>query len=681
MNCSKNEFYFPGLLGDDGSASLIIRTGLDFYFQFHFPVNQQNHRTPPLPLPLPIRTKSFCQIILALSRPTETLHYSCDISLFVMATADQLVKEIFSWITQGENYADKLKKLAGRLESEREQANAIKFLGASAGVMGSALLVGVGAASVLTGGLATPLLALGAAYTGGGAVACACSSETEEKYSKKILSEARDILNRSNEKVTMIQELFEKLKKEKKRQNSMLDPKELDNHVLADVLMAVGRHRELDMSNMNHLLTNQIEFSFANGVNMCGPQLGFSPILVSVCAVLLMFNLKVGSKSLGFMATFGPGALSGGIILAGAGAMAYFLPEAVDSWNDLIKKNYVTEASRSLRSRAEEILKVTRELREQFNTIEESLRKLSRIKFIIEKKNRNQDEKRELIDYAIKNSPYPEVKQWLIDNAGSDVFCHLVNLGNFIKQKLYEEAEQKTEEDWKWRKIELVFLAHGSIENRMIPARCLMPLPSITDVLLYSPWNCLLYPEAAYSIATGSIQPDHRLFGCANPGLCYCSPETSRDVHVPLHLPSRWNSMRDAGCQEIPNIMVSPVAKEGDPAFADFIALRECYGTPTANRYLVPYLAPEIGRVPFFIVTLAISLVLLLTNHEATVHLAACLGKSPRNAVMQEERLSWQYSYTVDNTGMTVPRETIQNRYGPVFNMFKAVFGDESPFF
>lgn len=181
--------------------------------------------------------------------------------------------------------------------------------------MGSALLIGVGAASVLTGGLATPLLALGAAYTGGGAVACACSSETEEKYSKKILSEARDIFNRSNEKVTRIQELFEKLKKEKKRQNSMLDPEELDNHVLADVLMAVGRLRGLDMSNMGHLLTSQIEFSFANGGNICGPHVGFSSILVCLCAVLLMFNLKIGSKRLGFMATFGPAALSGGIMV------------------------------------------------------------------------------------------------------------------------------------------------------------------------------------------------------------------------------------------------------------------------------------------------------------------------------------------------------------------------------
>ncbi|XP_008414794.1 uncharacterized protein LOC103469081 [Poecilia reticulata] len=598
-----------------------------------------------------------------------------------MATADQFVKEIFSWIQQGEDYADKLEKLAGRLESERKETSAVKCVGASVGVMGSALLIGAGTASVLTGGLATPLLALGAAYTGIGAVACVHASQTEEKYSKKILREARDILNRSNEIVTIIQELFEKLKNEKKRQNSMMDPEELDNQVLADVLMALGRHRGLDMSNMGHLLTSQIEFSHGDGGNMSGPLLGYSCILMSVGAVLLIFNLKLGSKSFGLLAAFGPVALSGGVLLAGAGAMAYFLPEAIDSWRDQIEKNHVTEVSRSLRSRAKEILEITRKLRDQFNTIEESLRKLSRIKYVIEKKNRNQYEKKELIDYAINNTPYPEVKQWLRDNAETDVFFHLVNLGNFINQKLKEEAEKKKEEDWKWRKIELVFLAHGSIVDSMIPARCLLPLPSITDVLLYSPWNCLLYPEAAYSIATGSIQPHHRRFGCTNPDLCYCSPETSHDVHEPLHLPSSWNSMKDAGCQQVPNIMVSPVAKEGDPAFADFIALQDYYGASTANRYLIPYLAPWIGKVPFSVVMLAMSLVLLLTNHEATVHLAACLGKSPRNAVMQEEYLRWQYSYTVGNTGMTVPRETIQNRNGPVFNMFKAVFGEEAPIF
>lgn len=136
--------------------------------------------------------------------------------------------------------------------------------------------------------------------------------------------------------------------------------------------------------------------------------------------------------------------------------------------------------------------------------------------------------------------------------------------------------------------------------------------------------------------------------------------------------------MRNTGFPLVPTIMVSPVAILGDKAFANFVALAAQFGAPAANRYLIPYLAPLIGRVPFFVVTLAISLVLFFSGHEATVHLAACLEKTPKGVVMQEEYLKQQYAYTVDNTFMTVPADTIAIRYAPVFDMFKAVFGDGS---
>ncbi|XP_035981822.1 uncharacterized protein LOC105922593 [Fundulus heteroclitus] len=328
---------------------------------------------------------------------------------------------------------------------------------------------------------------------------------------------------------------------------------------------------------------------------------------------------------------------------------------------------------------AKKILKITRKLREEFNTIEESLKKLSRIKSIIEKKNRTRDEKDELIDHAIKNTQDPVVQQWLRENAESEVFFQLVNLACFIQDKLNEEAnkEEEEEEDRKRKKIELVFLAHGEIGNLMIPARCLLPLTSITDVLLYSPWNCLLSTEAAYSIAAGSIEPHHRRFGCTSQTQCPFPPK----AHTTLSLPCNWNSMKSTGSHLVPNIMVSPVGEKGDKAFAEFTDLAAHFGAPADNRYLIPYLARNISKVPFFAVMLAISLVLFFSGYKATVHLVACLGRSPKYAIMQEEYLKQQYAYTVDNTGMTVPRETIPSIYAPVFNMFKTVFGDVSPLF
>lgn len=47
--------------------------------------------------------------------------------------------------------------------------------------------------------------------------------------------------------------------------------------------------------------------------------------------------------------------------------MAFALPEAIDNWKDLIEKNNVTEASKSLRDTADAILKMTRTLKKQLD--------------------------------------------------------------------------------------------------------------------------------------------------------------------------------------------------------------------------------------------------------------------------------------------------------------------------
>ncbi|MEQ2183354.1 hypothetical protein GOODEAATRI_031795, partial [Goodea atripinnis] len=87
------------------------------------------------------------------------------------------------------------------------------------------------------------------------------------------------------------------------------------------------------------------------------------------------------------------------------------------------------------------------------------------------------------------------------------------------------------------------------------------------------------------------------------------------------------------------------------------------------------------GSVHFFTVMLALSVVLHVSEYEATVHLAACLGKTSPETMMEEDYLNQQYAYTVNNTGMTVPSETIRSTHSPLFKMFKAVFGDVFPSF
>ncbi|XP_023204342.1 uncharacterized protein LOC111611580 [Xiphophorus maculatus] len=599
-----------------------------------------------------------------------------------MDNADALVRKVHEWVALQKKCSRKLKNLADELDEAVKAANVTKVVGSSVSVGGAAAMTAAGVVTLLTGGAALPVLAAvgaaGAVASGAGVVTSVGSDAYSVSKSKDIMEEAQKVL----EELQSLEQEMKNLMKSLKRQASNLYHRggaagggddDDDGNIMEFFMRSMARQAGL---NLPRSLTITAVIGLPR-INMFR-RIEASSIVLTGCLTILTAALFGAAKEGGekVASSLGRKAASAaaGSIAGGAVGLVFSVPQLVNDCQNL--DNIETKASQTLRKNARTVLTNAEETEIELQKIREALKKLVRIKFIIEKKNRTRDEKRELIDYAINNTPYPEVKQWLSENAESNVFFHLVNLGNFIKQKLNEEAAKK-KEDLERKKIELIFLAHGSIVASMIPARCLMPLPSITDVLLYSPWNCFLYPEAAYSIATGSIQPGHRRFGCTNPDLCPFPPA----AHTSFNLPHSWNSMRNTGLQPVPVIMVSPVAKIDDPAFEAFIALAACFGEPAANRYLIPYLAPYIGKVPFFVVTLAMSLVLCFSGHEATVHLAACLGKSPENAVMQEEYLRRQYAYTVDNTGMTVPRETISYINGPVFNMFKAVFGGESPFF
>ncbi|XP_043957415.1 uncharacterized protein LOC122822634 [Gambusia affinis] len=600
-----------------------------------------------------------------------------------MDAADALVCKVNEWVDLQKKCSRKLTSLADELEEAVKAANVTKVVSSSVSVGGAAAMTAAGVLTLLTGGAALPVLAVvgaaGAVASGTSALTSVGSDAYSASKSKDIMEEAQKVL----EELQSLQQEMKNLMKSLKRQASGFyhpggaagggDDDDDDGNVMEFFMRSMARQEGLD-------LPSSIMIRAVFGLPRIDMfrRMKASDVVLAGCLMILRRVLFAAAKQGGkkVASSLGKKAASAaaGSIAGGAVGLLFSVPELVNDCQNL--DNNETEASQTLKKNAETVLTSAKETEKELQKIREALKKLVRIKFIIEKENRTRDEKRELIDHAINNTPYPEVKQWLRENAESDVFCHLVNLTKFIAQKLNEEAAKK-KKDWERKKIELVFLAHGSIVDWSLPAICLMPLPSITDVLLYSPWNCLLYPEAAYSIATGSIQPGDRLFGCTNSDLCPFPPA----AHAAFNLPHSWNSMRNTGFQSVPVIMVSPVAKLGDAAFAAFTALAAHFGEPAANRYLIPFLVPFIDEVPFFIVTLAMSLVLCFAGYEATVHLAACLGKSSRNAVMQEEYLRGQYAYTVDNTGMTVPRETISCIYRPVFTMFRAVFGDESPFF
>lgn len=251
---------------------------------------------------------------------------------------------------------------------------------------------------------------------------------------------------------------------------------------------------------------------------------------------------------------------------------------------------------------------------------------------------------RSLIKSATENCKNERVLHWLRENSESEAFYGLVDMYDFLKKHIDEEEKKNH-----GNSVHITFVAHGAIRDSMISASCLLPLSTITDVLLYSPWNCSINVDAVYGVATGLIKPQHRVF------------KTKKCAQIPdgvlTKLPNYWNSMKKAGDQMIPNIMLSPLNPQEDGVWAGFETLTKKYGGPESNRIVIPFILPAgsdcCQSVPLFVVTLALSLVLLSSRFHATVHLAACLSDLSDGHKFDKDYLKTQYACATDTIMMT----------------------------
>lgn len=241
----------------------------------------------------------------------------------------------------------------------------------------------------------------------------------------------------------------------------------------------------------------------------------------------------------------------------------------------------------------------------------------------------------------------------------------LVDMFQFLKEKIDKAEENNHSND-----VDITFVAHGAITDSMMSASHLLPLPTVSDVVLYSPWNCYLEANAAYGIATGKLQLVHREFFCS-PGRGCKIPDKN---HQPSRLPKRWNSMKKAGHQKIPNIIVSPLKIPEDGAWKKIEYLESRHGEPGRNHVLIPFILPSIDPkedIPLPVVTLALSLVLMFSRFQATLHLTVCLGKLSRKMSLDEEALKRQYACTIDYTGMTSAENMLASTFTSMISSIK----------
>lgn len=292
------------------------------------------------------------------------------------------------------------------------------------------------------------------------------------------------------------------------------------------------------------------------------------------------------------------------------------------------------------------------------------------MKLAIESTDRSAAQENELLEYAIEICEDKIIQQWLRENSAA--FFHLTDMFNLVRRHMDKEKDKKKKKkkEKKKEKVDIIFVAHGGIEDEKHPA-AFLPWFNIEDVFLYSPWNCAIDASAAYGIATGLIQPQHRVFRCTSKDEC----RFPHEEHRPRELPPDWNSMRKAGFQLIPKIMVQSLQWPEDGAWEAYKYLADAHGEPDKSRIVIPFLIPGPYplTVPFYVVTLALALALFFFGYEATVHLAACLCDD--SEVKFDRRfLERQYSYTIDYSAMISSEDMFPVQYPDLYRAFQALF-------
>ncbi|CAB1435082.1 unnamed protein product [Pleuronectes platessa] len=294
-----------------------------------------------------------------------------------MTTADKLLEQMFSWIDQRSRCADQLVKVAEKLESLRQNCNGAECVGSSVAVGGAALAISAGV-TILTGGAAAPILGLlGSIFLGAGTVISVGTKLVEHFLSGSTMKDAKEIEKTSDELANNIQQLFEKLKSEKKEANRVADLDDLDRHILTDILRALARRSGVNMKINFRMIGDKPNLSFVGGQHYTN--LNF-PIMDSVTGVLAFFTLSASGKKCNLLFAKGAQQLikeisvtglktvlkGGGMLVGELLEWAFALNDAIDNWTDLIKTNNVTEASQSLRDTAKAIQNILQALRDRF---------------------------------------------------------------------------------------------------------------------------------------------------------------------------------------------------------------------------------------------------------------------------------------------------------------------------
>ncbi|XP_060736037.1 uncharacterized protein LOC132852693 [Tachysurus vachellii] len=310
-----------------------------------------------------------------------------------MGVEDELINELFQWMEKQEECAEHLMNLAKELEEMTEAMTAGQMVGNTVTVLGSAVLVGTGIATFLTGGLAAPLLVTAAGVTAGvGAVTSVTCKLLESWKSSKTMKNSEKTDRKIKKIWKHIESLQEQLSKECELTN---DFDEVQCEITARILSAMAKRngRDLSQSRLTYFLRNdhtnfhthqscfQSKELVMGGITLL-LFLGFYDILLKTAS-------KKGAKQVPhFLITEAMAALSlktgnklkgAGLVVGGALGLVFSIPDLIDNCEKLIKNKHQTEASKYLRNKACEIRDAVKKIKKQLNELQEMLNEIPEI--------------------------------------------------------------------------------------------------------------------------------------------------------------------------------------------------------------------------------------------------------------------------------------------------------------
>lgn len=212
-----------------------------------------------------------------------------------MDEADKLCGLLFLWLEKRKQCEEKLLALAEELEDVHEKSTAFQFVGSATSVIA---LTTAGVFTVLTGGLAAPLLVTTAGTIAGAALDIV-STAVEAIISGSTMKDAKNIMQEDEKIVKNIQKAIENLKKEcGVQQNGAHGFTDVDYEMATQIVSAVARRNNVDVPlDFIRTFTRSLLFQNSGGLNATIAAAIPDMLILSVVGLCVQLGITAGAKA------------------------------------------------------------------------------------------------------------------------------------------------------------------------------------------------------------------------------------------------------------------------------------------------------------------------------------------------------------------------------------------------